>query len=55
MPAPDERTAATLIRQWEKLNAIKNSLIKAGLLTGDATPAAVLQKLREVVPADLFK
>lgn len=55
MAAPDERTAATLIRQWEKLNAIKNSLIKAGLLTGDATPAAVLAKLREVVPADLFK
>ena len=55
MPDPDARTAATLIRQWEKLQSIKHNLIKAGLLSGDATPAAILAKLREVVPADLFR
>ena len=51
----DERSAANVIRQYEKLNAIKNQLIKQGLLDGNATPAMVLAKLREVVPADLFK
>jgi len=55
MPEPDGRTAATLIRQWEKLESIKHKLIKLGLLSGDATPAALLAKLREVVPADLFR
>jgi len=55
MPTADERTAATVIRQWEKLNAIKNSLIKAGVLSGDATPAQILEKLRVLVPPDLFK
>lgn len=55
MSEADPRTAATIIRQFEKLNQIKHQLVKAGLISADATPAAILAKLREVVPIDLFK
>lgn len=50
----DQRTTALVMRQWEKLEQIKRNLIKQGLLNGDATPAAVVAKLREVIPPDLF-
>jgi len=55
MPEPDARTANTIIRQWEKLESIKHKLIKAGMLSGDAAPAAIIAKLRETIPADLFR
>ena len=50
----DQRTTSQTIRQWEKVEQIKRSLVKAGLLSGDATPAIVLAKVREVISADLF-
>lgn len=50
----DPRTAAKLIRQYEKIQSIKNNLIKQGLLTGDATPQQILVALRSLIPAELF-
>jgi hypothetical protein len=55
MPTPEQVSTTSLLRGWERLNTIKNQLVKAGLLNGDATPALVLQKLREVVPAEVIK
>lgn len=52
--ASDERTTAQVMRQWEKLENVKRQLVKQGLLTGDATPAQVIQKIREIVPPDIF-
>lgn len=48
------RTASTLLRQWEKISAVKSQLVKQGLLDGDATPAQVLEKLRQLLPADIM-
>jgi len=42
------------MRQWEKINMIKRQLIKQGLVNGDATPAMVLAKLREMIGPELF-
>ena len=50
----DKRTTSQTIRQWEKVEQIKRSLVKAGLLSGDATPSQVLAKVREVISCDLF-
>lgn len=50
----DGRTAAQLFRQWTLLQQTKKQLVEAGLLNGDATPAMILQKLREVLPIDLM-
>jgi len=43
-----------LLRAWERIATIKNQLVKAGILNGDATPAQVLAKLKEVVPTELL-
>jgi len=51
----DTRTASQVMRQWEKLEAVKRSLVKSGMLSGDATPAQVLEKLRTLVAPDLFQ
>lgn len=48
-------TTAQLLRSFERLEVIKNKLIKQGVLNGDATPAQVLQKLREILPPDLLQ
>lgn len=48
-------STTSLLRGWERLNTIKNQLVKAGLLNGDATPQMVLAKLHEVVPAEVLK
>jgi hypothetical protein len=48
-------TTAQLLRAWERLNTVKNQLVKAGALSGDATPTQVLDALRKLVPADLVK
>lgn len=50
----DVRTPQQILRQWEKLEQVKRQLVKAGLLNGDATPAMILAKLRELVPPDIF-
>ena len=50
----DKRNAATLIRQYELLNKIKRELVKSGQLNGDATPQQVIEKLRLVVPQELW-
>lgn len=52
--AADNRTMQTVIRQWQQLEQIKSRLVRAGLLSADATPQQVEQVLRQVVPADLF-
>lgn len=44
-----------LLRGWERISSIKNQLVKAGLLNGDATPAQVIAKLNEIVPEELKK
>jgi len=50
----DTRTAVKVIRQYEKLQSIKNNLIKQGLLTGDATPQQILAALRTIIPPEIF-
>jgi len=55
MADTDQISTSKLLRGWERLNTIKNQLVKAGMLNGDATPAQVLAKLREIVPAELIK
>ena len=52
--ANDVRSASQCVKQWEKVEQIKRALVRQGLLTGDATPAMVLAKIREVIAADLF-
>lgn len=52
--APDTRTTQQIFRQWERLNAVKNQLIKMGLANGNTPPAEVVAVLRQQLPADLF-
>jgi len=55
MPAEtDVRSAAQCVKQWEKIEQIKRALVRQALLNGDATPAMVIAKIRDVIPADLF-
>lgn len=50
----DSRTNREVITQWKKLQEIKRQLMKEGTVTGDATPAAVLEAIRAQIPADLL-
>lgn len=50
----DDRTPRDLMRQWERLNVVKNQLIKQGLLNGDAKATDVVRVLRQEIPAELF-
>lgn len=52
--AADNRTAATLVRQYDQLEKIKRNLIRQGQLHGNATPQAVVEKLREIIPPGLW-
>ena len=52
--AQDQRTAATVVRQYEHIAKIKRDLAKQGLLNGDATPHDVIEKLRTLIPPDLW-
>lgn len=52
--ATDTRTPSQVMRQWEKIEQVKRQLVKAGALNGDATPAMVMAKLKELVPPDIF-
>jgi len=54
MPEQASSDPTKLLRAWERLNTIKTQLVKSGLLNGDATPAQVLAKLKEVVPPELM-
>lgn len=53
-PCGDERAAGTLLRQWERINSVRSQMVKAGLIDGDATPAQVLARLREILPIDVM-
>jgi len=50
----DERTMANLMRQYERLEKVKNALIRQGILDGSAKPSDVEAALRRMIPADLF-
>lgn len=50
----DKRSTATLFRQFEKLENVKHKLIKLGILSGDATPAQVIEQLRRLLPPDIM-
>lgn len=54
MPPEDKRNAAQLLRQWDRLDSVKKQLVKAGLATGDATPAQILDAIRKAIPQELF-
>jgi len=50
----DKRTTSQLLRQFDRLEAAKAKLVKAGVVTGDASPQTVIAKLRQIIPADLL-
>jgi len=51
---PKGPTTSQLLRAYERLESIKTKFVKAGLLDGDATPAQVIDKLRQILPPDLL-
>jgi hypothetical protein len=55
MSENEQASTKALLRGWERMNTIKNQLVKAGLLNGDATPAMVLEKLKQIVPPEVIK
>lgn len=50
----DTRSAKELLTQWRKLKEVRQSLVRQGLVDGDATPAEVLAALRKMIPPDVF-
>lgn len=54
MAESEQPSTSKLLRAWERLSVIKNQLVKQGLLNGDATPAAVLEKLKQVIPTEML-
>jgi len=50
----DTRTTKQLITQWRKLEEIRRSLVRAGIINGDATPAEIVQALRIAIPPGTF-
>jgi len=50
----DSRTNSELMRQWKKLQEVKRSLVKEGVVNGDATAAQVLTAVRQQIPTDLL-
>lgn len=50
----DTRTVSQVLRQFDRIEVAKAKLVKQGLINGDASPEQVVQKLREVIPADLL-
>jgi len=50
----DNRTLANVIRQYQQLEAIKNRLVRSGVLNADASVEEVEAALRKMIPADLF-
>jgi hypothetical protein len=50
----DPRTTKELLTEWRKLDELRKSLVRQGLLDGDAPPAEVIATLRKVLPPDVF-
>lgn len=50
----DTRSTKTLLTQWRKLEEIRRSLVRNGLVSGDATPAKIVEALRKAIPPDTF-
>lgn len=46
----DTRNLSQLVRQFQLLEGVKNRLVRAGLLSGDATPAQIEEALRKLIP-----
>lgn len=50
----DTRSTKTLLTQWRKLEEIRRSLVRNGLVNGDASPAEIVSALRKAIPTDVF-
>lgn len=50
----DERTAAQLLRQHDRLSKVRRDLVKQGLVNGDARPDDILAAIRKLIPVDMF-
>ncbi len=50
----DTRTTKILLTQWRKLEEIRRSLVRNGLVAGDATPADIVAALRTAIPVNVF-
>lgn len=50
----DTRTTKQLITEWRKLEEIRRSLVRNGLINGDAKPADIVRALRTAIPPDTF-
>jgi hypothetical protein len=50
----DTRSTKELLTQWRKLEELRRSLVRQGLVSGDAGPAEVLDALRKMIPPDVF-
>lgn len=51
----DTRTPKQLMTQWRKIAEIKRGLVRDGLADGNATPADLLEKIRQAIPKELFE
>jgi len=51
----DTRTTKQLITQWRKLEEIRRSLVRTGVINGDATPADIVNALRTAIPFGTFE
>ena len=52
--AEDTRTANQLFKEWRKTEEVKRTLIRHGIISGDASLAEVLDALRKAIPQDVF-
>lgn len=50
----DQRPAAVVLRQYDKIAAVRKQLVREGACTKEATPAQVIAALRRQVPPELF-
>jgi hypothetical protein len=50
--AEDKRNLSQLVRQFQLLEGVKNRLVRAGVLSADATTDQVEAALRTLIPAD---
>lgn len=52
--AQDQRTAAQLLREHERLGKVRRDLVKQGLVNGDAKPEEILASIRREIPPEMF-
>lgn len=50
----DHRTAREVLRQYERLRIVQGRLVRSGVLNDGATPEEVIDKLRQLIPADIL-